>query len=411
MLLRKIYYRIYQKIVKIVTLFLRFPEPDIISGSDSVKKLPQTIKTKQVKKVLVVTDKVLLKLGLLEGLFQSLKENEVEYIVFDGVRPNPTIQNIEDAYKMYINENCEGIIAFGGGSSMDCAKVAAARVSNPNKLVSKMRGLFRVRKKLPPLFAVPTTSGTGSETTIAAVVTDPSTHEKYAINDLKLVPIAAVLDPNLMTGLPKHITSTTGMDALTHAVEAYIGSYGTKFTNNMAEKATKLIFENIERVYKNGKDIEARNNMALASYYGGAAFTRAYVGYVHAIAHTLGGLYGVPHGLANAVILPYVLEYSRKNACKKLAKLAVAGGIGTENETNEELSIRFINHIRKLNENMDIPTKIKEIKEEDITLIAKRALKEANPNYPVPTLMLQKDCEGIVKKLVISAEQNSVSQL
>ena len=406
MLLKKIYYRIYQNVVKIVTLFLKFPEPEIISGQDSVKELPKVIATNNVKKVLVVTDKVLIGLGLLECMLQSLKEYEVDYVIFDGVHPNPTIQNIEDAYKMYIDKNCEGIIAFGGGSSMDCAKVAAARVTNPNKLVCKMKGLFKVRKQLPPLFAVPTTSGTGSETTIAAVVTDQSTHEKYAVNDMKLVPLVAVLDPNLMTGLPKHITSTTGMDALTHAVEAYIGLYGNKFTNDMAEKATKLIFENIEKAYKDGNDIEARKNMALASYYGGAAFTRAYVGYVHAIAHTLGGLYGVPHGLANAVILPYVLQYSRKSASVKLAKLAIAGGIGTENETNEELSIRFINHIKNMNKNMNIPTKIKEIKEENISLIAKRALKEANPNYPVPVLMLQKDCEEIVRKLVISTEQN-----
>lgn len=400
-MLKKIYYRVYQKVVRIVTLFLKFPEPDIISGTDSVRKLPEVIKSKKVMKVLVVTDKVLIKLGLLEGMFDSLKDNKVDYVVFDGVQPNPTIQNIEDAYKMYIDNNCQGVIAFGGGSPMDCAKVAAARVSNPNKLVSKMRGLFRVRKKLPPLFAVPTTAGTGSETTIAAVVTDPATHEKYAINDLKLVPLVAVLDPNLMIGLPKHITSTTGMDALTHAVEAYIGSYGTKYINNMAEKATKLIFENIEKAYENGKDIEARNNMALASYYGGAAFTRSYVGYVHAIAHTLGGLYGVPHGLANAVILPYVLEYSRKNASEKLSRLAIAGGIGTDAESDEELSQRFINHVKKMNKNMNIPTKIKEIKEEDIPLIAKRALKEANPNYPVPTIMFQKDCEELIRKLVI----------
>ena len=217
---------------------------------------------------------------------------------------------------------------------------------------------------------------------------------------MKLIPIVAALDPELMVGLPPHITSSTGMDALTHAVEAYIGVCGNKLTNENAEKATKLIFENLEEVYKDGLNLEKRNNMALASYYAGVAFTRAGVGYVHAIAHNMGGLYGVPHGLANAVILPYILEFSRKDAEEKLAGLAIAGGIGTPIESNEELSCRFIEKVKSMNKNMGIPSFIKEIQIKDIPLIAERAVKEGNPDYPVPKIMNQKECEGIIRKLL-----------
>ena len=254
--------------------------------------------------MMIVTDKGLTGLNLLDGLYEGLKADGIDYVVYDKTQPNPSIDNIEEVRKLYLDNGCQGFIAFGGGSPMDCAKGAAARVVCPNKTVQKMRGQLKIRKKLPPFFAVPTTAGTGSETTLAAVVTDTKTHEKYALNDPVLRPKYAVLDPELTVGLPPHITSTTGMDALTHAVEAYIGHSNTKDTSEKAEVATKLIFENLEEAYKNGKDLHAREQMLLASHYAGIAFTRAYVGNVHAIAHNLGGFYGVPHGLANAIILP-----------------------------------------------------------------------------------------------------------
>lgn len=280
---------------------------------------------------------------------------------------------------------------------MDCAKVAGARVSNPNTTVSQMRGLLKVFKKLPPFFAVPTTAGTGSETTLAAVVSNMQTHEKYAINDPKLRPKYAVLDPELTTGLPKKITSTTGMDALTHAVEAYIGQSGVKSTNDYAEKATKLIFDNLEKAYEDGKDIEARENMLVASFYAGMAFTRAYVGYVHAIAHNLGGLYGTPHGLANAVILPHVLEYYGETAHEKLAKLADI--VGIDGDSDKEKAEKFIEEIKEMNEEMDIPEHFDFIKDEDIPTIVARALKEGNPLYPVPKIMDEEDCTKVVKAI------------
>jgi len=398
--LKKRAYRIQHKVMKTASTIIPFPQPVLLTGPGSVKKLAENIRIRGLKNVLVVTDKVLMQLKLADGLLESLEQNDVNFTVFDDVQPNPTIESVEKGRKAYKKNKCDGIVGFGGGSPIDCAKIIGARISNPYLSVRRMKGLFRVFLPIPPFFCVPTTAGTGSETTVAAVITDAKTHEKFAISDLKLIPKIAVLDPELMVGLPPHITSTTGMDALTHAIEAYIGLNGNKFTDENAENATRLIFENLEKVYKKGSDLTARNNMALASFYAGAAFTRAYVGYVHAIAHNMGGLYGVPHGLANAIILPHVLEFCRKAAEKKLAKLAIAGGIGSKSESKKDLSYKFIQKVKTMNKNMKIPTFIKELKKKDIPLIAKRALDEAHPDYPVPTIMTRRECEDLIKKLL-----------
>ncbi len=392
------YCRTYQRVMKVATDILPWKEPAITKGAGCIKKLPYLIKQKGIKKVMIVTDKGLMSLNLLDSLFEGLKSKGIEYVVYDGVQPNPTIPNIEEARQLYVDNNCEAVIAFGGGSPMDCAKAAAARVVKPNQSVQKMKGVLKVRKKLMPFFAVPTTAGTGSETTIAAVVSDPETHEKYAINDLCLRPGYAVLDPELTVGLPPHITSTTGMDALTHAVEAYIGRSNTKETAERAVQAVKLIFENLYNAYEDGKNIKARENMLLASHYAGIAFTRAYVGYVHAIGHNLGGMYGVPHGLAMSVILPYVLDYYGEAAYDRLADLADAVGITGAN--NAEKAKSFIAAVRELNAKMNIPSSIDKIKAEDIPLIAERALAEGNPLYPVPKIMDKADCEALIKELM-----------
>ena len=397
--LKKAYYRAFQKVMKIAMYAFDWSEPLLLEGPGAIKKLPDLIKSKGLKNVLIVTDKGLMSLHILDSLFAKLEETGIEYVVYDGTQPNPTIDNIEDARQLYLDNNCEGVIAFGGGSPMDCAKATAARITNPKLPVRKMRGVLKLHHKLPPLFAVPTTAGTGSETTLAAVVTDPTTHEKNAINDPRLRPKYAVLDPELTLGLPPHITSTTGMDALTHAVEAYIGRSNVKSTEHYAELATRLIYANIEEVYNNGKNIEARNAMLKASYYAGMAFTRAYVGYVHAIAHNLGGFYGVPHGLANAIILPYVLEYYGETAHARLAKLAVIAGVKTDG-TDAEKAEAFIESIKQLNRNMNIPDKFDMIKEEDIPTIVQRALKEGNPLYPVPKIMDAADCEAVIRRMM-----------
>ena len=398
--LKKCWYRTYQKVLKFFMRFMDWKEPELLEGENAVLKLPEFIKNKGIKKVLVVTDKGLMGLHILDPMFEELNKQGVAYFVYDGVQPNPTIPNIEACKQMYLDNGCEGIIAFGGGSPMDCAKAAAARVVKPKQTVRKMRGYLKVHKKLPAFFAVPTTAGTGSEMTLAAVVTDPETHEKNAICDPCLRPKYAVLDPVLTLGLPPHITSTTGMDALTHAVEAYIGKSNVKSTIKYAEDATILIHKNLEKAYSNGKDMVARNNMLKASFYAGAAFTRAFVGYVHAIAHNLGGLYGTPHGLANAVILPYVLEWYGECIYPRLAKLADLIGIVTPEMSVEDKGKAFIAEIRRMNKAMSIPEKFDFIKEEDMKTLVSRALKEGNPGYPVPRIMNASECEKVIRSLM-----------
>ncbi|MCP4133883.1 MAG: iron-containing alcohol dehydrogenase [bacterium] len=397
---RKALYRTQHAIGDFVMTVWPVPIPELLNGPGSVKKVPETIKKHGLTNVLVVTDKVLMKLNLLEGLFKALKENNITYTVYDDVQPNPTIENVENGFKLYMANNCQGFVAFGGGSPMDCAKIIGARAVNKWRSVSSFKGLVRVIWKIPPVFAIPTTSGSGSETTASAVITDPAKHLKFAIIDPKIVPRVAALDPELMTGLPLEMTSTTGMDALVHAIESYIGNIGTKFTRKNAEEAAKLVIENLEDVYKDGSNLEKRNNMALAAYYAGLAFSRTFVGYVHAIAHNVGGLYGTPHGLANSIILPHILEYCKDKAKVKLAKLAVAAGLGKEGESDEKLTQKLIDKIISMNKNMNIPTKLKDLKEEDIPLLAKMAIKEGNPTYPVPKIMNRKECEEILRQLL-----------
>ena len=398
--LKKCGYRIAQKVLKLAMCFMDWSEPELLEGEGAILKLPAFIKNKNINKVLIVTDKGLMSIHLLDSLFEELKKENIEYVVYDGVQPNPTIPSIEECKQIYLDNDCQGIIAFGGGSPMDCAKAAAARVVKPKKSVRKMRGYLKVNKKLPPFFAVPTTAGTGSETTLAAVVTDPTTHEKNAICDPCLRPKYAVLDPVLTVGLPPHITSTTGMDALTHAVESYIGKSNVKSTIKYAEDAVVLIHANLEKAYHNGKDMEARNNMLKASFYAGNAFTRAFVGYVHAIAHNLGGMYNTPHGLANAVILPYVLEWYGASIYKPLASLSDLIGLSKENMSLEDKAKAYINEIRRMNQAMNIPDKFDFINEKDIPTLVERALKEGNPGYPVPKIMNKKDCEEVIRKLM-----------
>ena len=398
--IKKCWYRINQKVLKLGLCFFDWTEPTLLEGEGAVLKLPAFIKEKGINRVLVVTDKGLMSLKLLDPLFEELKKENIEYFIYDGVQPNPTIPNIEECKDAYINNKCQGIIAFGGGSPMDCAKAAGARVVLPKKSVRQMRGYLKISKALPPFFAVPTTAGTGSETTLAAVVTDPTTHEKNAIADMHLRPRYAVLDPVLTLGLPPHITSTTGMDALTHAVEAYIGKSNVKSTIKYAEDAVVLIHSNLEKAYNDGKNMEARSNMLKASYLAGNAFTRAFVGYVHAIAHNLGGMYNTPHGLANAVILPNVLEWYGPCIYKQLAKLADLVKLTKEDMPIEDKAKAYIKEIRRMNKEMNIPEKFDFIKEEDIPLLVERALKEGNPGYPVPRIMDKNDCEQVIRSIM-----------
>lgn len=393
----KIYARIYQLILRCGSYLVPWNIPHIISGANIEKDLANILA--KHKKILIVTDQQLMKLNLLQTLFMILNKLELQYFIYDGTSVNPTIKNIEEAKALYLENHCDGMIAFGGGSPIDCAKAVGASIVRPNKPIKKMKGLLKIRRKLPFLCVIPTTAGTGSETTIAAVITDEKTHEKYAISDLCLIPGYAVLDPKLTINLPKDITATTGIDALTHAIEAYIGKSNTKGTRADALKAIKLIYENLYQAYAHGHDIEAREKMQYASFYAGKAFTRAYVGNVHAIAHALGGFYGIPHGLANAVVLPYVLHYYGEAVEKDLAFIADYIEICPSNASKKDKSEILIAWIEDLSKKMNIPTIFPQIKRKDIEIMSKRAYDEANPLYPVPMIFSKRDFTKIYLKL------------
>lgn len=388
--LKKVYCRVFQTCFHIAIPVLPYRDPKVLS---SVKEIAEAAKEKKVSSLLIVTDESLHRLGLLEELKTVLSAEKIAYVVYDKTVANPTVANVEEARELYMKENCQAIIGFGGGSPMDCAKAVGARIAKPKQSIPKMKGILKVWKRLPLFFAVPTTAGTGSETTLAAVITDGETRHKFAINDFPLIPQYAVLIPEVTKGLPPFITATTGMDALTHAVEAYIGRSTTKETRAHAEEAVKLIFENLEKAYRNGADMEARKNMLYASFLAGKAFSKSYVGYCHAVAHSLGGKYNTPHGLANAVLLPYILDAYKETAYKKLKHLAVVGGLVPETASLEEGAKAFIRKVRELNQAMGIPTKLSEIRKEDIPMMAAYAEKEGNPLYPVPKLMTAKELE------------------
>ncbi len=394
----KAYCRTFQRVMGLGNYFLPWRQPELLMGQGAVRQLPALIKSKGIDKVLVVTDKVLLDLGMLSGMLEAMKAAGLEKAVFDGVMPNPTIENVEAAYKLYKENGCQAIVAFGGGSSMDCSKACGARVGNPNKSVMQMKGLLRVWGKPPMLFAVPTTAGTGSEATVTAVITDAANHHKITMNDTKMIPHYAVLDPELTVGLPKGMTATTGLDALSHAVEAFTNLYyNTAETKAKAISAVRLINDNLLMAYEDGSNLEARKNMLLASHYGGIAFTRGCVGYVHSTGHTLGGLYGLPHGMAMSIILPHVMKKFGPAVYERLAILADA--IGLSGDTDEEKAKAFIRWNEELKVKLGIPEKTDAIKTEDIPQIIKWSLAEANPLYPVPVLWDADDLRELIDEI------------
>lgn len=400
-IIRRIYCRAFQLCFRAALPLLPYREPEILEDMES---LGQVLTRKGKTSVLIVTDKGISGLGLLKGLTDALEKAGVSCAVYDGTVQNPTIDNVEQARAAYLKNHCSAIIAFGGGSSIDCAKAAGARIAKPRQPVRKMRGLLKIHRKLPTLVAIPTTAGTGSETTLAAVITDSATHHKYPINDFVLIPRYAVLDYRVTAGLPKQITATTGMDALTHAVEAYIGGSTTKLTRSMAEEAVCRIRSDLKKAYDDGNDAKARESMLRAAYCAGIAFTRSYVGYVHGVAHSLGGRYGIPHGLANAVILPYFLEEYGESCEKRLGKLARVCGIASKEADDHGASREFIQWVREMNRSMEIPDKIEGIQEADIRQMAAHADKESNPLYPVPRLMDADELAAMYHRIALQEE-------
>ena len=403
---RKALCRAYQTALNAASPVMPYREPQVLSSVRAVGGLLLSIRK---SKVFIVTGKHLRSIGALSELEASLKKNAINYVIFDDTCANPTVSSVEEAFEMYRNTACDAIIAFGGGSCIDTAKALGARVAYPDKSLDKLKGLLKVKKHIPTLIAIPTTSGSGSEVTVTAVITEDKEHLKYTINSFSLIPKYAVLDPEVTLSQPPHLTATTGMDALCHAVEAYVGRSVDKKAKDKALQAVSLIFSNLETAYTDGGNRSARANMQRASYLAGQAFTHAYVGYIHAVAHTLGGKYGISHGLANAVLMPIVLEQYGESVYRKLHELAIAAGVAAEGD-DEMLSAKlFIKAIKELNASLGIPDTLSGINVDDIPEMARLAEKEANPLYPVPIIMDEIELSTVYFRAMDKNDRKSIS--
>jgi alcohol dehydrogenase len=399
--LRLLAYRLIKPFLWPVSRLVAIPRPTAFVGPDSALRLCHTIGQFGFKRVMIVTDAVLVKLGLIEPIRRALAEQGIDVAVHDGITPDPTYPVLQAGFEAVRAHRSDAILAVGGGSAIDAAKVIGA-MAVTGKSPAKLIGMLKVSKPMLPLFAIPTTAGTGSEVTVAAVVTDPVKHSKSAVIDPKLVPLATALDPALMKGMPKPITAATGMDALTHAVEAHINRWPHAETPLHCTSAVRMIFANLPRACANGEDLEAREAMALASFYAGLAFTKAYVGYVHAFSHKIGGMYGVPHGLANAITLPYVLDFIKDAplAQQRLAELAIAIGAGTASDSQASLAQRFVDRVRELNRTVGIPEKMESLRPADVTEVARAAMIEAHRDYPVPKNMTLDEAEALLRRIL-----------
>ena len=371
------------------------PVPFMFTGPGSAGQLAQMIADTGARSVFVVTDAVLLELKVVDPVLVALDEAGIKVRVFSDVEPDPTMDEVMDGVAHLRESRADAVLAVGGGSPIDAAKAMIACRANGRR-PDAINGYFKVRGAVAPFFAIPTTAGTGSEVTVVSVVSDPAAKRKFAIVDNKLVPVAIALDPNLMVGLPPGVTAGTGMDALTHAVESYLSTLGTPATRALSLAATRAVVRDLPRVYDDGRDIAARQTLAVASCLAGLAFTKASVGYVHAISHQIGAKYHLPHGYVNAVVLPYVLDFYLDSAARPMAELARACGLGKAGDNEPTLARAFIAHIRWMNTQMDIPETLDRVNVVDIPEIVRRALAEAHGTYPVPKYMSNADCDAVV---------------
>lgn len=391
----KLFSRIYQKIMKVACYFIKWPKPFVIEGTNSSLEIVNVIKENKLQRPLIIVDPFIDQIGLMKQTLDSLDQNNIKYIKNIDVKSEPNVLMIEDIVSIYKESNCDSIIAVGGGSIIDTAKLVGARVTNPNKSISKMKGVLKVRKQIPFTITIPTTSGSGSECTVAAVVKDG--HSKYAVNSPKLVPNVAVLDPMFTISLPASLTLTTGMDALTHAIECYIGNSNTKTTYQDSIEAISLILNSLESLLANAQDVEKRLQMQKASYLAGAAFTRGYVGYVHSIAHALGAYYNIPHGEANAVLLPLVLEKYKEKIKNKMLKLV--DKLDESNLPNEEKLSLFYSKIKSLSLKVKKSIGFTKIDSKDYQELIKHIQKETWPLYPVPRYLEDSELIDIFEKV------------
>ena len=390
------------RVLRMVTPLLAFPKPFSFVGPDASLSMGREIIGLGVKRVMLITDGPLLKLGLADPLVALFQSAGITVDVFSEIEPDPSVALVLNGVQRLKSFRPDAVIALGGGSPIDATKAILLCHANDCH-PAKLKGLWLYalpRKPTLPFFAIPTTAGTGSEVTIVSIVSDPAGRTKFPIIDPKLVPTMMALDPRLMMGLPPFITAPTGMDALTHAIEAYISTLATDETDRYARMATASILRNLPTAYRNSADLEARERMAVASCMAGLAFTRAGVGYVHAISHQLGGLYHVPHGLINAIVLPHVLEFSKVNCASRLADLARVSGLGESDASDLALADAFIARIRDMNREMQIPVAVKELQRQDFEIIIDRAFKEAHGTYGVPRYLSRSQARALLGKML-----------
>lgn len=387
----------YLTLLRVMTPFMAGSRHIAFVGSGSSHQLCEHIASLGVRKVLVVTDGPLRQLGVADQAIAGLVDAGVPLAWYDGVQPDPTWEQVEEGLAILKREGCDVLLAVGGGSAMDCAKIIAVAATSDEDPRNWL-GLGKVKHEGLPLYAISTTAGTGSEATSGAVIKDSATREKSLMGGTTMLPKMVALDADLMLGLPPHITAATGMDALTHAIEAYIGVWERGNRLEDGRISVKLVFEHLANAYHNGSDLAARRGMALAAYYGGMAINQVSVGSVHAIAHQIGGMYGIPHGLANALVLPHVLEFCREEAQPRLAQLAIAIGAGSEGEGESQLAHKFIAAVRDLKTEVGIPDHSELIRREDHEALAEAAAEEAL-DYPVPRMLDKATALSILNKI------------
>lgn len=347
-------------------------------GSGCLNDAVENIKSKNFKHALIVSDAMLEKLGVVGKIADLLNKANIKTSVFAGAQPNPTVGNVEAGLKVLHDNQCDFIISLGGGSPHDCAKGIALVASNGGK-IADYEGVDRSAKPQMPLVAINTTAGTASEMTRFCIITDEARHIKMAIVDKHVTPILSVNDPDLMIEKPKSLTAATGMDALTHAIEAYVSTAATPITDACALKAVNLIHLHLREAVNNGKNIEAREQMAYAQFLAGMAFNNASLGYVHAMAHQLGGFYDLPHGVCNAVLLPHVQSFNAKVSAHRLKDVAAQMGIDVAKMNDEQAAEACINAIKQLAKEIGIPAGLSDLgaKKEDILTLATNALNDA----------------------------------
>ena len=389
--------RIRQALFSPVQKIQLYIQPKMIKGEHALLDLIDVLKKQHLTRYMIVTTPGFIKRGTLQSFFDALNQNDIQYSIFHDVKPDPEISDVEKPKEMYIKDGCQALIAIGGGSVIDCSKAALACVQMKKLDVTTVLHTGRVSKQLPLLIAVPTTAGTGSEVTAGAVITDPIQKRKYALSNLFLIPKYAVLDSSLLVSLPSKMTAYTGMDALTHAIEAYINCFNNRKTNEYALRAIKTIFQYLVPSFEDGLNKHYRLELLEASYNAGVAISNNYVGYVHTIAHGIGGMYHLQHGMINATILPIVLEEYGSAVVSKLAKIADV--VGITGATDQDKSTQFIQKLKDLNQIFSIPTSIPEIQEEDIHYLAIGAEKEGNPSYPTPVTWNVEQFEKVIRKI------------